>query len=71
MHYEELHNLYSSPSTVRMVKSRRIRREGDVARMGEVRTKFWLGSLYVRLLVGRPRCKWEDNNKIYLKGNRM
>jgi hypothetical protein len=33
LHYEELHNLYSSPSIIRMIKSRRLRWAGDVARM--------------------------------------
>jgi hypothetical protein len=31
---EELHNLYSSPSIIRMIKSRRMRLAGYVARMG-------------------------------------
>jgi hypothetical protein len=35
LHNEELHNSYSSPSIIRMIKSRRMRREGREARMGE------------------------------------
>jgi hypothetical protein len=35
LHNEELHNLYSSPSIIRVIKSRRIRGEGHVARMGK------------------------------------
>jgi hypothetical protein len=35
LHNEELHNLYSSPNIIRIVKSRRIRWAGHVARMGE------------------------------------
>jgi hypothetical protein len=35
LHNEELHNLYSSPSIIRMIKSRRIRWAGHVARMGK------------------------------------
>jgi hypothetical protein len=35
LHNEELHNLYSSPSIIRMIKSRRVRLAGNVARMGE------------------------------------
>jgi hypothetical protein len=35
LHNEELHNLYSSPSIIRMIKSRRMRWAGHVARMGE------------------------------------
>jgi hypothetical protein len=34
LHNEELHNLYSSPSIIRMIKSRRMRLTGHVARMG-------------------------------------
>jgi hypothetical protein len=34
LHNKELHNLYSSPSIIRMIKSRRIRWVGHVARMG-------------------------------------
>jgi hypothetical protein len=37
LHNEELHNLYSSPSIIRTIKSRRIRWAGHVARMGEKR----------------------------------
>jgi hypothetical protein len=33
---EELHNLYSSPSTIRMIKPRRMRLAGHVPRMGDV-----------------------------------
>jgi hypothetical protein len=35
LHNEELHNLYSSPSIIRMIKSRRMRWAGHAARMGE------------------------------------
>jgi hypothetical protein len=34
LHNEELHNLYSSPCVIRMIKSRRMRWAGHVARMG-------------------------------------
>jgi hypothetical protein len=37
LHSEELHNLYSSPNIIRMIKSRRMRAAGHVARMGEKR----------------------------------
>jgi hypothetical protein len=45
LHNDELHNLYSSPNIVRVIKSRRMRWAGHVARMGrgEVFTGFWLG----------------------------
>jgi hypothetical protein len=37
LHNEELHNLYSSPNSIRQIKSRRMRWAGHVARMGEER----------------------------------
>jgi hypothetical protein len=43
---EALHNLYSSPSVIRMIKSRRMRWAGHVARMGEKRNSR-------RILVGK------------------
>jgi hypothetical protein len=46
LYNEELHGLYSSPSIVRMIKVRRMRWAGPVARMGEVRgASCWLGGL--------------------------
>jgi hypothetical protein len=47
LHNEELHGLYSSPSIIRVIKSRRMRWAGHVARMGEVRGAY-------NILVGRP-----------------
>jgi hypothetical protein len=47
LHNEELHNLYSSPSIIRIIKSRKMRWAGHVARMGEERNVY-------RLLVGKP-----------------
>jgi hypothetical protein len=40
LHNEELHGLYSSPSIVRVMKARRMRWAGHVARMGEVRDAY-------------------------------
>jgi hypothetical protein len=47
LHIEELHNFYSSPSIIRIIKSRRMRWAGYVSRMGEKRNVY-------RLLVGKP-----------------
>jgi hypothetical protein len=47
MHNEELHNLYSSSSIIRIIKSRRMRWAGHVSRMREKRNMY-------RLLVGKP-----------------
>ena len=46
MHNEELNDLYSSPNIVRVIKSRRMRWAGHVARMGEERGSIgsWWGS---------------------------
>jgi hypothetical protein len=46
LHNEELHNLYSSPIIIRMVKSRRIRWAGQVARMAGrgMNIEYWWGS---------------------------
>ena len=63
LHNEELNGLYSSPNIVRVIKSRRMKWAGHVARMGEGRDVY-------RVLVGKPegkrplgRCRrrWEDN----------
>jgi hypothetical protein len=40
LHNEEFHNLYSSPSIIRIIKSRRMRWEGHIARMGEKRNAY-------------------------------
>jgi hypothetical protein len=42
MHNEELHRLYSSPSIIRMIKSRRMRWAGHVARIGEERNAYMI-----------------------------
>jgi hypothetical protein len=47
LHNEELNDLYSSPSIIRVMKSRRLRWVGNVARMGETRGAY-------KILVGRP-----------------
>jgi hypothetical protein len=69
LHNDELHNLYSSPNIVRVIKSRRMSWAGHVARMGEGRGVY-------RVSVGRPegkipleipRRRWEDNIKWTLR----
>jgi hypothetical protein len=68
LHNEELRDLYSSPSIIRIIKSWRMRWAGHVARMGEK------GNAY-RLLVGKPegkrplgsrRRRWVDNIRMDL-----
>jgi len=69
LHNEELSDLYFLPSSVRVVKSRRMGWAGHVARMGQGRGVY-------RVLVGRPegkrplgrtRRRWEDNIKMDLQ----
>jgi len=69
LHIEELSHLYSLPNIVRVVKSRRMRWAGHVARMGE-------GTGVHRVLVGKPegkrplgssRRRWEDNIRMDLQ----
>jgi hypothetical protein len=68
LHNEELHNLYSSPSIIRIIKWKSMRWAGHVARTGEKRNVY-------RLLVGKPegkrplgkaRRRWIDNTKMDL-----
>jgi hypothetical protein len=65
LHNAELHNLYSSPNIIRMIKSRRMRWAGHVARTREKSNAY-------RILVGKPeekrplerqRRRWVDNIK--------
>jgi len=69
LHNEELNDFYSSSNIVRVIKSRRMRRAGHVAHMGEERGVY-------RVLVGkpegkrplwRPRRRWVDNIRMYLQ----
>jgi hypothetical protein len=66
-HNEELHNLYSSPNIIRMIKSRRMRWAGHVARMGEDAYRILVGKSERKRPLGRPGCRWVDNIKIYLR----
>jgi hypothetical protein len=69
LHNEKLNDLYSSPNIIWVIKLRRMRWAGHVARMGEGRGAY-------RILVGRPegrkplgrlRRRWEDNTKMDLQ----
>jgi hypothetical protein len=60
LHNEELHNLYSSPSIIRIMKSRMMRWAGHVARMEEKRNVYNLlvGNPEEKRPLGRPRRRW-------------
>ena len=60
---EGLSDLYSLPNIVRVVKSRKMRWAGHVARMGEGRGEYrvLVGKPDGEIPLGRPRRRWEDN----------
>jgi hypothetical protein len=66
LHNEELHKLYSSPSIIRMIKSRRMRWEGRIARIGEKLNAYRIltGKPEGKRPLGRSRRRWEHNTKI-------
>jgi hypothetical protein len=68
LHNEELHNLYSSPSIIRMIKSKRMRWAGHVAgiRRRGMYIGYWWESQKERDYPGRPRRRWVNNIKIDL-----
>jgi hypothetical protein len=68
-HNEELRDLYSSTSIIRIIKSRRMRWAGHVARMGEKSNAYRLlvGKLERKRPLGRPRRGWVDNIRMDLR----
>jgi hypothetical protein len=67
LHNEELRDLYSSPSIIRMIKSKGMRWTGNVARMGEKNAyRLLMGKQGGKRPLGRPRCKWVDNIRMDL-----
>jgi len=69
LHNEEINNLYSSPNIVRVIKSRRMRWAGHVARMGEEKAVYrvLVGKPEGRRPLGRSRRRWVDNIRIDLQ----
>jgi hypothetical protein len=69
LHNEDLRGLYSSPSIIRVIRARNIRRAGHVACMGDVRgsCNILVGRPEGRRPLGRPRHRWEHNIKIDLR----
>jgi hypothetical protein len=66
---DELHNLYSSPNIVRVIKSRRMRWAGHAARMEEgiYVYRFLVGRPEGKRPLGRPMRRWENNIKMDLR----
>ena len=69
LHNEELNDLYTSPNIVRVIKSRRMRWAGHVARMGEERGVYrvLVGKPEGRRPLGRPRRRWVNNIRMDLQ----
>ena len=69
LHNEELNDLYSSPNIVPMIKSRRMRLAGHVARMGEEKGVYrvLVGKPKGKRPVGRPSSGWVDNIRMDLQ----
>ena len=69
LHKEELNDLYCSPNIVRVIKSRRMRWAGHVARMGEERGVYrvLVGKPEGKRPLGRPRRRWVDNIRMDLQ----
>ena len=66
LHNKKLHSLYRSPNIVRVIKFRRLRWAGHVARMEDSRSAFKMltGKPAGKRPLGRPRRRWEDLEKI-------
>jgi hypothetical protein len=68
LHNEEIHNLHFSPSIIRMIKLRRMRLVGHVARMGRRGMhRILMGKPEGKRPLRRPRCRWVDNFKMELR----
>ena len=69
VYISRLNDLYSSPSNVRVIKSRRMRWAGHVARMGEERGVYrvLVGKPDRKRPLGRPRRRWVDNIRMDLQ----
>jgi hypothetical protein len=69
LHNKKLYAQYSSANIIRVTKSRRIRWEGNVTRVGKRRGAYTVlvGKSEGRRPLGRPCRRWEDNIKMDLR----
>jgi len=69
LHIEQFLDLYPLPRIIRVTTSRRVRRVGHAARMGERRSacRILVGKPERNIPLGRPRCIWQDNIKWVFK----
>jgi len=69
LHNEGLNDPYSSPNIVRVIKSRRMRWAGHVARMGDRRGVYrvLVAKTECKRPLGRPKRRWENNIKMDLQ----
>jgi hypothetical protein len=68
LHKKELHDLYCSPSIIRIIRSRRMRWAGHVALIGDKRNAYrlFLGKQEGNRPLGKPRRRWVDNIRMDL-----
>jgi hypothetical protein len=66
LHNKELHDWYTSSRIIRIIRYRRMRWAGHVARMRQKRNVYWLlvGKPYEKRPLGRMRRRWVDDNKM-------
>ena len=69
LHKKELYALYSSSNIIRVIKSRRLRWAGHIARIGDRRGAYrvFMGKPEIRRPLGKPRRRCEDNIKTNLR----
>jgi hypothetical protein len=69
LHNEELNDPFSSPNFVRVIKARRMRWTGHVERMEQMKGVYrvLVGKPEGKRPLGRPRLRWENNNKMDLQ----